>query len=330
MVSTVKSQLSKVVTMGGGGGHAAVVRALKDLPIELAAVCNTVDDGGSSGHLMREYSVHHPGEVRQILSALSVFDALEYRFPDGSLQGLSIGNMLLAGLELKLHSFGEAVEQVRSWLDISQVVTPLTENNPVLHAYTTKGKEIVGQAAVATYIRSSPAEFYESISITPSGSPLSEAAREAFVSADYIVVCMGDLYSSIGPLFCVKELVELWPTFSGKVIWLSNAVQTPNHVHYASTFRALAFLQSLNPHFIPEYIIAHAGEIPELIEKELAARGYGLSQCDVESSYKTEVVKVNLLSTAKLREKIPGDVIDRSPVLYNMTELMNVLKKIIV
>ena len=40
-----ESRKLKVATIGGGG-HSALVSVVKNFPISLTALCNTVDDGG--------------------------------------------------------------------------------------------------------------------------------------------------------------------------------------------------------------------------------------------------------------------------------------------
>lgn len=317
----------KIVTIGGGGGHSALLRALKSLPIEITALCNTVDDGGGSGRLMKEYGVHHPGEVRRVMSAfLEKPEILEYRFPDGQLKGQTVGNIMIAGLELSTGSFAEALRKMQELLGIEHKVGPLTENNPVLHARTDGGKEIVGQAAVVEHVRQHSDPIH-TLWIDPPKSPLSALAKEALLQADYIIVAMGDLYSSIAPSLCIKDM---WQQVKAKVIWFPNFVVTPGHIHYKTTSEALKFLQQLNPSFQPDIIIAHKGEIPFELNQVLKEKGYGKSEVDLESTEKCTVIKEYLVNKDFIPKHQAGDVIDRSPIVYDNTILRSIFEKIFV
>lgn len=320
-----------VVTIGGGGGHSAVVKSLKDLPISLTALCNTVDDGGGTGKLVREYGVHSSGDVRQVLTVLGGDQAknLQFRFSEGSLQGFTLGGILLAGMEKSSGSFQNAIDEVRSWFTIPQQVAPITENTPVLHAVSRSGKEIVGQAEIVRFLWSQ-GDPLETLSIDPVESPLSSVARTALEQADYIIIPMGDLYSSIAPAFCVKELQELWGTLKAKIIWLPNVAVTPGHVHYEKYSEALKFLQKLVPSFYPNTIVVHQGELSENIKNILAEKSYGVSTNDIQDSENTKIISEFLIDESFAPQKTVGDAIERSPLRYDIQKLQSVFKKILV
>jgi uncharacterized cofD-like protein len=321
----------KVVTIGGGGGHAAVLQALKNLPIQLTALCNMVDDGGGSGKLMREYHVHSPGDTRLVLAALGGENAqhLNYRFAGGNLDGQTIGNVVLAGCEVSTGSFQEAVDILRSWFHIEPQVAPLTEEIPTLHAKTISGQEIEGQAELVHFVRSQN-DPVETLWLDPIETSLSNKAREALISADYIIVPMGDLYSSIAPAFCIQELKELWGALKAKVIWLPNLAVTPGHVHYQTLSGALAFLQSLLPQFVPNMILVHNEALPAAIQQNVQNRGYGVSTNDLHSSESMVIVEEDLVDTQTIPVPKEGDVVDRSPLHYDTQKLQTIFQKILV
>jgi len=320
----------KVVTIGGGGGHSAVVKALKDLPIELTALCNTVDDGGGSGKLVREYKVHSPGDTRQVLAALAENGrSLNYRFSGGHLDGQTVGNMLLAGLELSTQSVQQAIDTVRSCFGIEHHVAPLTENIPTLHARSVSGREIMTQAELVHFVRTQN-DPVETLWLDPAETTLSTVARTALQEADYIIIAMGDLYSSIAPALCINELKSLWPTLKAKIIWLPNVAVTPGHVHYQTISTALSFLQSLLPEFVPNIIVTHDQVLPAGIQKALQEKSYGISVSDVETNEKIVVMRQDLLDEDYFPVQTVGDVVDRSPIRYDIEKLKNIFEKILV
>lgn len=320
-----------VVTIGGGGGHSAVVKALKDLPISLTALCNTVDDGGGSGKLMREYGVHSPGDFRRILTALAQKNGepLNYRFSSGAYEGQTISNLLLAGLELSTGSFQKAIDTVREWLNIKEGIAPITEGTPVLHAKTHSGKEIIGQKNVVNSVRSQN-DAIETLWLDPKEIKLSDIARDSLKKADYIIITMGDLYSSIAPFFCIREVKQMWPELSAKIIWLPNFAVTPGHVHYEKHSEALKFLQTLMPDFHPNMIVVHQGELSEKTKNILAEKSYGVSMNDIQDSPTTKVIAESLIDENFVPQKTAGDAIERSPLRYDLKKLQSIFEKILI
>lgn len=322
--------MQKVVTIGGGGGHSAVIKALKDLPIELTAVCNTADNGGGSGRLMRDYGVQVPGEVRNILSALADENGkfLNYRFDGGELQGQTIGNLLLSGLELSEGSFEQAIEKIREWLHIKHQVYPITQKGVVLNAKTVQNRSVVGQLSVVQHLWKSPEDVLEELWIEPKNIPMNPRAKQALEAADMIIVCMGDLYSSISPCLAVAQMNTILKKTKAKVVWLPNVVSAPGHIHYTSIKSALEFLQTLCPHFNPQYIIFPQEKILAKDLKSIQAKGYNETFCDVETTENTKVIQTKLLDTTKIK-KLKSDVVERSPLNYNLHTLTNIFKDIL-
>lgn len=75
----------KVVVIGGGSGISVVLRGLKYLPVDLTAIVTVADDGGSSGLLRKEFDVPAPGDLRNVMVALSdveplIEEVFQYRF----------------------------------------------------------------------------------------------------------------------------------------------------------------------------------------------------------------------------------------------------------
>lgn len=313
--------------MGGGGGHSAVIKALKDLNIELSTIVNMVDDGGHSGKLMRDEGVHSPGDARRVLSASSKHAQkfLGHRSADGS----AYGNLLLAAAEKETGSFQGAINKLRGQMQIIYQVFPATEDKIILHAETVNHNTITGQAEIVKNIRSRPDQPYERVWIEPKNASLSAGAANALNNADYAVLTMGDLYSSIAPLLCLQEIFS-HPKKDAKIIWLPNFAVTPGHIHYKTTSGALKFLQSLNPSFRPNVIVVHERPLPLEQEDKLRERGYTTSKVDSENLSGIEIQTADLINPTYTAHNEPGDRIDRSPIAYDPDKLRSVFKKIII
>src|SRR5690625_3104342 len=92
----------KVTVIGGGTGMPVLLRGLKHYPIDLSAIVTVADDGGSSGRLRTEMSIPAPGDIRNVIAALSEVEPMmeelfQHRFTNGEgLMGHSMGNLFLA------------------------------------------------------------------------------------------------------------------------------------------------------------------------------------------------------------------------------------------
>src|ERR1017187_9267193 len=116
-MATSSTSLKKlhIVVIGGGTGSFTLLRSLKDLTPNIAALVSMADDGGSTGILRDELGVLPPGDVRQCLVALSehsdiVRKLMNYRFSEGTLKGHNFGNIFLVALEKVTGDFAKGVE----------------------------------------------------------------------------------------------------------------------------------------------------------------------------------------------------------------------------
>ena len=105
MISLRKKHRPKIVVIGGGTGLPVVLKGLRKKNADISAVVTVADDGGSSG-IIRDYiNVVPPGDIRNVLAALSDMpklykDIFQYRFSsnDQFFSGHAIGNQIIAAL----------------------------------------------------------------------------------------------------------------------------------------------------------------------------------------------------------------------------------------
>ena len=123
----------RVVTIGGGTGSSVLLRGLKRYAdrIAITAIVTTFDDGGSSGRLRNEFRVPALGDLRRCIAALlpedaeySVIDGmLEYRFnSSGSMDGHSLGNLMLLGAMQRSGSLSDAIDSIGSSLRLADAL----------------------------------------------------------------------------------------------------------------------------------------------------------------------------------------------------------------
>ena len=184
-----------VVALGGGHGTAVTLRACRRYAGSITAIVSVADDGGSSGRLRELLGVPALGDLRKCLVALAAPDStlaatMDHRFVEGEMAGHALGNMLLAGLVEQEGGLVAGIAAAARLLEVDGSVLPATEI-PVRLTATGRTGTTVGQVAI------SQAEAIDVIAMDPHDAPPPEAACEAILAADQIVIGPGSLYTSV-------------------------------------------------------------------------------------------------------------------------------------
>jgi uncharacterized cofD-like protein len=230
-MATSSTSLKKlhIVVIGGGTGSFTLLRSLKDLTPNIAALVNMTDDGGSTGILRDELGVLPPGDVRQCLVALSqakeIRDLFNYRFSEGALTGHSFGNLFLTALEKMTGSFAKAVETASKVLNIRGTVIPITLDNARLVLHSHDGKHTSGEHLIDV-ARFDKASLRPELTLDPSAA-INPKAERAIAAADIVIIAPGDLYTSLGSLLIVDGVAEALRRTPAKIIYVCNLVAKP-------------------------------------------------------------------------------------------------------
>lgn len=220
----------KIVVIGGGTGSFTLLSALKQLDVDLTALVNMADNGGSTGALRDELGVLPPGDIRQCLVALSTApqelrELFNYRFPEGTFSGHSFGNLFLSAVENMTSDFNDAVRMAGDVLRIQGRVLPITlqDCNLVL---TEGDQQIVGEYEIA--YSNIPLAGKPQLSLTPK-SVINKEARNAILYADLVVIAPGNLYGSLAPALLVEGVGEALKDTKAKVVFVCNMVNKSNY-----------------------------------------------------------------------------------------------------
>jgi len=319
----------KIVTIGGGSGSFMVLFGLKNLPVELSAVVNMTDDGGSSGVLRDELGVLPPGDARQCLVALSKSSQVlrklfNYRYGSGGLKGHAFGNLFLSTLEKVSGGFEQAVSEAGKILRISGRVMPVTLNSTRLVAVLKNGDKITGEKNI--YANTSDLMNLKKLYLKPEAK-LNPEVKKAIQGADKIVICPGDLYSSLIPNFLVKGMEQALFRTKAKIIFAANLMTKPGQT---DGFTIIDYVKAIEEYLEPEtidYVIYNKARPSEKLLKKYSRQGESLAKPgDLSRLPKIKFLGYNLLSR-KDNQAVKGDALAnfRSLIRHDSDKLAKVI-----
>lgn len=258
----------KLVLIGGGTGLSVLARGLKTFPIDITAIVTVADDGGSTGKIRDEMDIPAPGDVRNVLAALSDVEPtleqlFQYRFKEDQISGHSLGNLLIAALTNITHDFGHAVKELSKILNIKGRVIPSTISSVSLNAEMEDGEIVTGESNIPRKQKKIKRVFLEPADVQPM-----DEAIEALREADLIVLGPGSLYTSVISNLCVKGIANAIVESDAKKLYVSNIMTQPGETdHYTVMDHIDAIHQQLGNHVL-DFVIANQLEfLPQIIEK---------------------------------------------------------------
>ncbi|MBM4040735.1 MAG: uridine diphosphate-N-acetylglucosamine-binding protein YvcK [Planctomycetes bacterium] len=215
----------RVVAVGGGTGLPVVLQGLKDLTSNLTAIVTVTDTGRSSGRIRSDFRVLPPGDMRNCLVALSdssqlLNDLFQYRFAEGSLEGMSFGNLFIAAMAKITGSFESAVRETSRILAIRGKVLPSTYDDVHLCAKLADGSLVEGEVAVRRPGKAPIADVF----LTPADVKANEEAINEILRADLIVIGPGSLYTSVISNLLVPAIPEAIRASKARKVYVCNIV----------------------------------------------------------------------------------------------------------
>ena len=214
----------KVVTIGGGTGLSVLLRGLKKYPLEITAVVTVADDGGSSGKIRSDMNIPSPGDIRNVIAALSDVEPylekmFQYRFDSGEVKGHPVGNLMIAAMTDIHGDFSTAVKVMSRILNVRATVLPTTNDIATLNAVLSDGEIIRGESSITK-----AGGVIDHVYITPSRVKPNEDVLKAIEEADYIIMGPGSLYTSIIPNLVISNVSEKIRESNAKKIYVCNVM----------------------------------------------------------------------------------------------------------
>ena len=296
-----------IVVIGGGTGMPVVLTGLRRFTRNLTAIVTVTDSGRSSGKLRNELGILPPGDIRNCLVALSESDQLlndlfQYRFANGTLEGMSFGNLLLAAMAKVTGNFEKGLREVSRILNISGRVIPATLTDTHICARLVDGRIIEEEFNVREVGKAPIEEVYlQNDQVEPCEDALAEIAR-----ADLIVMGPGSLFTSIISNLLVPRISEAIRASRAKKVYVSNIVTQPGQT---DGFTAIDHIEAVEKYLgegeLDEFIVNNFTP-PDHIMEAYRAEGAELVLPDekVRARQKPKIVEDNLIENLSERRRL--------------------------
>ena len=220
----------KIVLVGGGGGVYRIARFLKFIRPNITTIQTVFDSGGHSGALRDEHGVLPPGDIRRAILALAdehvahnLRELLSYRFASEKeleLEGVNMGNLLLTALTTITGSLPQAINEMCMWYGVKGKVLPVSLDNAHIKVKLSDGTYLLGEKYIDTREIDDDRRITD-VMLEPKAHIYVEAYEE-LVTADKIIFCPGDLYTSLLPNLLVEGFAEALSKTEAQIIYPAN------------------------------------------------------------------------------------------------------------
>ncbi len=271
MKEIMEKRRPRVVVIGGGTGLPVVLNSLHKQDVDVTAVVTVADDGGSSGIIRNYINVVPPGDIRNVMAALSRLSPLElkvfqYRFEanDNFFSGHAIGNLIIAALTEMEHGVFGAVQELSEMMHVDGHVYPVANEPLVLHAEFTDGTQLAGEAEITAAHKQ-----IKRVWVTPQPDSNDEIAKampaviDAILGADLIVLGPGSLFTSILPNLMVSNVGEAIMHTPAEVVYICNIMTQKGETdHFTDADHVQVLNKHLGANFV-DTVLVNTERVPE-------------------------------------------------------------------
>ncbi len=298
-----------IVAVGGGTGLSTLLRGVKHLTSNITAIVTVMDDGGSSGRLRREMNILPPGDIRNCLIALAEDESkmaqlFQHRFRTGggsALNGHSLGNLVLAGLQEMTGSFDRAIEELSSLLNVRGQVLPATLEDVQLVAELADGSLARGEFDI---VQTKKGIVRMSLS-QPRVRPYPKVLA-AIRSADLIILGPGSLFTSLIPNLLVDEVAREIELSRAIKFHIANLMTQPGETEGFTLKDHLRVLNDYIDLTTFDCVVVNREAIPQELQERyrLEKASPVWNDLDAVNEYALEVVESDLLDIVELEGKL--------------------------
>lgn len=262
MKLTVRGRKPRVVVIGGGTGLPVILNNLRASGADITAVVTVADDGGSSGILRNYVNVVPPGDIRNVLVALSRLSDFEkeifqYRFrsDDHFFAGHAMGNLIIAAMtEMMGDDIFATVQKLAELMQVDGHVYPVANTALVLNAEFADGTTLAGESEI-----SGVGKTIKRVWVTTLDGSKPAAVPEvidAIMHADQIVLGPGSLFTSILPNLMIENVRTAIQQTPAEVVYICNIMtQKGETEHFTDADHVRVLNNHLGGHYIDTVLV---------------------------------------------------------------------------
>ena len=274
----------RIVTLGGGTGQATVLRGLRAYDCQLTAIVGVTDNGGHSGLLRHALRMPQVGDTRQCLGAL-VDDPmlwkplLQHRFTEGMLEGVSVGNVVLAALSATHGSLAAAVDMVHRAAQLTHRVLPVSDADTQIAAELSDGREVVGEWEI---MQRHPRSDVRRLFLRPESVAL-PAVVEAIAAADVLLLCPGSFLTGTLAVLLHVGVRESIAASSARCLYICNMMTQPGQTDGWTARHHLEVLHDYLGRQV-DGVVLNTGALPADLLEDYIQQGYQPVVNDLEGT----------------------------------------------
>lgn len=291
----------RIVVIGGGTGMPVLLRGLKNYPIQLTALVTVADDGGSTGRLRQDMAIPAPGDIRNVIAAMSEVEPMliqlfQHRFSVGNeLSGHSLGNLLLAAMTSITGDFYTGIKEISRVLNVKGKIYPISNENISLRAEMADGSIVVGESNIPLAGKEIHRVYLEPTDVKPLPNALTAIER-----ADLIVISPGSLFTSIMPNLIIPQIADALRSAKAKIVYVCNVMtQAGETTGFSAGDHVEAIINHIGEDII-DAIVVHSEKIDPKVRDRYAGENSEPVEYDIE-----RLLDMGL-------QIIEGDIIDHS------------------
>ncbi|MGT2666019.1 gluconeogenesis factor YvcK family protein [Streptococcus rifensis] len=259
----------RIVVIGGGTGIPILLNNLRQHAVDITAIVTVADDGGSSGQLRESMRMAPPGDLRNVLVAMSDMpktyeQIFQYRFHenDGPLAGHPLGNLIIAGISEMKGSLYNAMQLLTKFFHVTGKIYPSSDNALTLHAVFKDGTEVIGESQIAKH-QGHIDHVFVTNSYNDEAPTASRKVVSAIMEADMIVLGPGSLFTSILPNLVIPDISKALLETAAEVVYVCNIMtQRGETEHFTDADHVAVLNRHLGQPFI-DTVLVNIEEVPQ-------------------------------------------------------------------
>ena len=259
----------KITVIGGGTGIPVILNSLRHEEVDITAIVTVADDGGSSGAIRHVMQLTPPGDLRNVLVAMSdmpkfyerIFQYL-FNAEDGALAGHPLGNLIIAGISEMQGSTYNAMQILSKFFHTTGKIYPSSEKALTLHAVFQDGQEVVGESQIAKH-KGMIDHVYVANSYDDAKPTASRKVVDAIMESDMIVLGPGSLFTSILPNLVIDEIGKALCETKAEVAYVCNIMtQYGETEHFTDADHVRVLNRHLGQNFI-DTVLVNVEKVPQ-------------------------------------------------------------------